>query len=134
MRHDDVVTSSEPTRAGHRNPPVRHAVTVRVKHYGGAVVLCVGGEIDLETASHLQEAASAALREHPKTLIVDLSEVEFLASAGMTVLLECQQQAGTRTRFRVVAGGSAVFRPMDLVGVTRQIVIFPSREEALAAD
>lgn len=134
MGHDEGVRSSESARAGHLNPPARHALTVRVEHYGDAVVLCVSGEIDLETAPHLQEAVSAALDEHPETLIIDLSKVEFLASAGMTVLIRCQQQAGTRTRFRVVAGGSATFRPMDLVGVSKQIVIFPTREEALAAD
>ena len=97
-------------------------------------MLCVRGEVDLVTAGHLQEAIGAALRERPETLIVDLTNVNFLASAGMTVLIDCQRQAGGRTRFRVVASGHTTFRPMELVGVTEHVAIYPTMQAALAAD
>jgi anti-sigma B factor antagonist len=107
---------------------------VRVEPLDDAVVLSVSGEIDLVTAPQLGESINAAMDQEPPTLVVDLSDVDFLASAGMAVLLGCNQKAQGRIRFRVVAAGTTTFRPMELTGVPDEIAIFPTREEALAAD
>ena len=76
--------------------------------HGEAVVLNVAGEIDLATAPQLGESINAAMEQRPETLVVDLSKVDFLASAGMAVLIGCHQQAQGNIRFRIVAtGGTA---------------------------
>ena len=105
-----------------------------VEPHGTAVVLGVAGEIDLATAPQLGESIKAAMAERPETLVVDLTDVDFLASAGMAVLIGCHQQAKGVLRFRIVASGSATFRPMELTGMTDEISIYPTRDEALAAD
>lgn len=102
--------------------------------HGEAVVLNVAGEIDLATAPQLGESINAAMEQRPETLVVDLSEVDFLASAGMAVLIGCHQQAQGNLRFRIVATGSATFRPMELTGMTEEISIYHTRDEALTAD
>lgn len=114
--------------------PENPGLSVRVEPLDGAVVLSVSGEIDLVTAPQLGESINAAMAQEPPTLVVDLSNVDFLASAGMAVLLGCNQKAKGKIRFRVVAAGNATFRPMELTGVPDEIAIFPTREEALAAD
>ena len=48
----------------------------------GAVRLVVGGEIDMSNAGRLAEA----LDSRPGPLVVDLTEVEYLDSAGLSVL------------------------------------------------
>jgi anti-anti-sigma factor len=105
-----------------------------VEPHGKAVVLSVAGEIDLATAPQLGESIDAAMEQRPETLVVDLSDVDFLASAGMAVLIGCHQQAKGVLQFRIVASGSATFRPMELTGMTEEISIYPTRDEALAAD
>jgi anti-sigma B factor antagonist len=110
------------------------AISVRVEPVDDAVVLSVSGEIDLVTAPELGQSINAAMAQEPPTLVVDLSEVDFLGSAGMAVLLGCNQQARGRIRFRVVAAGDTTFRPMELTGVPDEISIFPTREQALADD
>jgi anti-sigma B factor antagonist len=99
---------------------------------GGVVVLRVAGEIDLVTAPQLEESVTRALSERPKVLVVDLTEVGFLASAGMSVLLAAHHQAGEDTDLRVVASGSATFRPLDLTGLAQALSIYPSLRAALA--
>ena len=42
------------------------------------------GDLDVATAPELADAIQAAARKEPAALIVDLSRVDFLASAGMT--------------------------------------------------
>lgn len=109
-------------------------LTVQSEPHGAAVVLAVAGEIDLATAPQLGESIKEAMAREPKTLVVDLSGVGFLASAGMAVLIGCHQQAKGNIRFRIVATGSATFRPMELTGMTDEMSIYPTRAEALAAD
>ena len=115
------------------NQPAEAILSVRVEPADEAVVLSVSGEIDLVTAPQLGESINAAMRQEPVILVIDLSEVDFLGSAGMAVLVGCNQQAQGRTRVRVVAAGDVTFRPMELTGVSDQISIFPTRDEALAA-
>jgi anti-anti-sigma factor len=106
--------------------------SVRVEDTGDTVVLSVNGEVDMATAPALEESIKGALERAPKTLVVDLSGVDFLASAGMSVLIGGNQQAVGRTRFRLVAAGSATLRPMELTGIAAQFSIHPTRDQALS--
>jgi anti-anti-sigma factor len=96
------------------------------------VVLSVAGEVDLLTAPELDKLITAQLEQRPEVLVVDLSDVSFLASAGMSVLIGGNQRAGERTRFRLVAVGNATLRPMELTGIANEFSIHPTRDQALA--
>ncbi|WBB76054.1 STAS domain-containing protein [Micromonospora sp. WMMD1128] len=52
----------------------------------GARVLIAVGEIDLSNAASFAAALDDALRPDGKPLVVDLTEVEYLDSAGLAVL------------------------------------------------
>lgn len=102
------------------------------EEHGPAVVLVVAGEVDLLTAPQLQEALTRALDSRPTVLLVDLSQVEFLASPGLAALVAAYRDAGKHTELRVVAENSATFRPLHLTGLDEEISVFRSRDEALA--
>jgi anti-anti-sigma factor len=106
--------------------------SVRVEDTGDTVVLSVAGEVDMATAPALEESIKEALERAPEMLVVDLSGVGFLASAGMSVLISGNQQAGDRTRFRLVAVGSATLRPMELTGIAAEFSIHPTRDQAMS--
>ena len=106
--------------------------SARVENHGGAVVLSVAGEVDLLTAPELDKLITAQLEQRPEVLVVDLSDVSFLASAGMSVLIGGNQRAGEGTRFRLVAVGNATLRPMELTGIADEFSIHPTRDRALA--
>lgn len=77
---------------------------------GACLVLTVLGEIDHHTAKGLREAIDAELFYHrPKTLKLVLSEVAFMDSSGLGLIL------GRYTRMRELGG------TMVLVEPTRQI-------------
>jgi anti-sigma B factor antagonist len=65
----------------------RRAFDVGQSQVAGAVVLSVQGDVDALTAPRLVEAILGALSEQSSAVVVDLSDVEFLASAGMTALM-----------------------------------------------
>jgi anti-anti-sigma factor len=103
------------------------------KHQAGqATVLTVSGEVDMLTAPQLAEAIHNALAGRPEALVVDLSKVEFLASAGMTVLLTAQADVVPPTRFAVVAEGPATSRPIKLMGIDTVLPLYSTLDSALS--
>lgn len=99
---------------------------------GRVAVVAASGDLDMLTAPQLREAVQAALGKDPVGLIVDLTSVEFLGSAGMQVLMEAHNQTdGTATRFAVVAEGSATSRPLKITGIADLIELYSSLDVAL---
>src|SRR6478609_5839986 len=84
---DEPVGSSDADYAGHDR-----AFAVSPTQRGGAAILSVRGDVDALTAPELTQAIVAALDNGPSTVIVDLSDVAFLASAGMSVLVEAHER------------------------------------------
>ncbi|MGH3951810.1 MAG: STAS domain-containing protein [Pseudonocardiaceae bacterium] len=105
-----------------------------VEWQGRATVLAVAGEIDMLTAPRVEEALMLALESRPETLVVDLTDVRFLGSAGLAALIGAQRKAGKQIGFRVVAAGTATSRPLHVTGLDQQFVVYPSREQALNGD
>ena len=96
-----------------------------------AVVLTVSGEVDMLSAPRLADAIHTALTPSPAALIVDLSKVDFLASAGMTVLLTAQDEVVPPTRFAVVAHGAATSRPIQLTKLDSVLPLYSTLDSAL---
>lgn len=98
---------------------------------GRIAVLTVCGAVDMLTAPALAEAIEAAARRQPCALIVDLSAVDFLASAGIGELVFAHDHLAPRMRFAVVADGPVTSRPMRLVGVDQLVPLHRTLEDAL---
>jgi anti-sigma B factor antagonist len=77
------------------------------------VVISVSGSVDTLSAPWLTEAIDSEVAKRPTGMVVDLSDVEFLASAGMSVLLAALGSADHSGRF-VVADGPATHRPQPV--------------------
>jgi anti-anti-sigma factor len=113
--------------------PSQPAFAVEQSRIAGAVVISVRGDVDALTAPRLTEAILGALPEPPSAVIVDLSDVDFLASAGMTALITANERTAPGVRFLVVADGSGTSRPLKLMGLDRVLALYPSLDEAVSA-
>jgi anti-sigma B factor antagonist len=129
-----IVVSDETTQAnGHTALPADRHFEVDANPMDGAVVLSARGEVDLTTAPLLADAIARHLAGAPNGLIVDLSNVDFLASAGMTVLLEAHQSARrSEKRFAVVADGRGTSRPMKMMGLDQELRLHATLSDALS--
>ncbi len=114
------------------NPIDPTAFSVGKQQVDQAVVLTVSGEVDMLSSPHLAEAIQTALATKPAALVVDLSKVDFLASAGMTVLVTAQAEIEPPTQFAVVANGSATSRPIKLMGIDSVLALYSSLDDALS--
>ena len=96
-------------------------------------VVSVAGVVDMLTAPDLEKAIAEAAKSSPRAVLVDMTAVEFLASAGMGVLIAAQDELAPAVRFAVVADGPATSRPLKLVGVTDVVDLYATLDEALTA-
>jgi anti-sigma B factor antagonist len=95
-------------------------------------VLSLTGELDMLTAPQLEAAIVAAATKEPAAVIVDLTKVTFLASAGMTVLVSGFLDLTPSVQFGIVAGGVAVSRPLKLTGIDTLVTLFPTLDDAVS--
>ncbi|MEH3139945.1 MAG: STAS domain-containing protein [Mycobacterium kyogaense] len=99
----------------------------------GVAIVAVSGVVDMLTSPQLESAIDAALAQKPSAVVIDFTKVEFLASAGMGVLVAAHDRAGADVAFSVVADGPATSRPLKLVGIAEIVSLYPNLDEALAA-
>ena len=112
----------------------RHGFEIHERWSDWLVVLSVNDEVDTLTAPQLSQAICKALGNSATALIIDLTEVTFLASVGMSVLVAAQQAADAMAvRFAVVAEGVATSRPIRLLGIDAVLALFPTLGDALRA-
>lgn len=112
--------------------PVADTMTTTVASQDGATVLTVAGEVDLATAPALESSIEAILNGKPAALIIDLTAVSFLASAGMAVLVATHQRAGDATAIAVVADGPATSRQLRMTNLDQVFAVHSTLEAALA--
>lgn len=93
----------------------------------GAVTVTVVGEVDTFTAPVLRSTLDSQLEQQPRELIIDLSGVQFLGSAGLAVLVETQKSARSRdVGLRLIATTRAVTRPLEVTGLIDLFTIVDS--------
>ncbi len=109
------------------------ALQVRPTWIDRVLVLSVSGDIDALTAPQLTEAILTALADQPDAMVVDLSDVDFLASAGMSVLVLAHEQVTRTAGFAVVADGPSTSRILKLVQLDQVFPIVSSLPEAIEA-
>ena len=97
----------------------------------GLAVVSVSGSVDMLTAPGLTEAIDSALAKKPKGLIIDLLKVEFLGSAGISVLMKTRDNLGDSIPFCVVADGPATHRPLTLLGINELMSVYRRLDAAV---
>ena len=98
--------------------------------HGRVEIIRARGAVDLLTGPELERCIEAALDRQPTAIIVDLTDVDFLASFGMSILLRVNERL-VRTSLVVVANGPATSRPMEILGLTDVLTIRATLPSAL---
>lgn len=90
----------------------------------GAVRVTAAGEVDTFTCPRLRSTLKAQLGAKPGKLVLDLSAVTFLGSAGLAALVEAQRSAhADRVALELIATSRAVRRPLEVTGLIELFTI-----------
>lgn len=105
----------------------------------GVRVVAVRGELDLSTASDLEGPLEEAISDAGGSVLIDLSECEFIDSTGIALIVRAWQRfdrgAGGDGNGRVVicSDNQQVRRVLEITGLELSIPIHGTRDAALAA-
>ena len=102
-----------------------------------ALTVVVSGEVDGLTAPRLRIALRDAFdRLLGRTLVLDLSDVEFLGSPGLRTLLDSAHEGMRHPGYQplrvVVDSNRPVIRPIEIAGLDNVLALYHSVSDALA--
>ena len=99
---------------------------------GGTCVVSVAGELDMYSAQRFKETLLGALGNAPASVIVDLTECEFIDSSALGVLI------GAHNRLDALSVGLSIVTPnpsirkvFEITGLDTLFVLHPNRAAAM---
>ena len=107
---------------------------LRLDGYGrdGWLVLEVEGEIDMATAPKLRERLLAAVNDGAHRVVVDLSEVAFVDSTGLGVLIGALKRVRLHDGdLRIVCTQRGVRKVFDITGLDQVFGLYDALDDAV---
>ena len=115
-------------------PGLRKAAVLSVDSKDGVAIVQLAGELDLYNAPTVREALKEATEDGPERVVVDLSEVEFIDSTALGVLIEARSRFANRRAFLLAAPGLETRRALEISGLDRHFAVHESVDSAVSAD
>jgi anti-sigma B factor antagonist len=112
---------------------LRKDAVLGVESAGNACIVKLGGELDLYNAPQVRDALTEACADLPGRVVVDLSEVEFIDSTALGVLIEARTKLDNHRAFLLAAPGLETRRALEISGLDRHFGVHESVSEALLA-
>lgn len=109
-----------------REPPVRS-----VDVAGNATVVRLAGELDLYNADEIRNALNEVIATSPARVVVDLTDVDFLDSTALGVLIEARSKLGA-DELALAAPQHEVRRTLQVSGLDRRLAVYDTVDAALA--
>lgn len=105
---------------------------VEVRREGSAALIAISGELDLASGPRLEEAL-AELDPEVQLVVVDLRQLEFMDSTGLSIIVRAHQRlAGEERELSLVRGSPQVQRLLDLTGVAERVRLVEAPDELLS--
>jgi anti-anti-sigma factor len=102
----------------------------------GVRTISVRGELDLSTAPELEGPLDQALENDEGSVLIDLSQCEFIDSTGIALIVRAWQRLNSGENGRVLvlcSQNDQVRRVLEITGLELSIPVHTTRDEALAA-
>jgi anti-sigma B factor antagonist len=120
--------ASREEHEGVRVPPV-----AGVERNGTASVVRLTGELDLYNAHEVREVLLTEASAEPERIVVELSDVSFVDSTMLGVLIEARTKLPNPRAFLLAAPRAQTRRALELAGLDGYFGVHETLAEALAA-
>jgi anti-anti-sigma factor len=95
--------------------------------------IILSGDLDASTAAEFKTQVEAAAATDPKELILDMTALDYMASAGLRVLIFAKQKMGQDVEIYVVSPQDLVRGTIEKTGFHHSVHIVEKYEEAVTA-
>jgi anti-sigma B factor antagonist len=119
-------------RATEDHPTDRQFVTEATPLGSDAYLITLAGEFDLHACPQFERRVLEALGRGASELVVDLSEVSFIDSTTIGILMRTRKRlTPLRGRLLLVCADSNILRLFEITALDRMFEIFDTKDEAL---
>jgi anti-sigma B factor antagonist len=110
-------------------PNREHPVLAIDRRENGTVVQ-LGGELDLYNADQVRAGLADAIAGDPGRVVVDMSQVEFVDSTALGVLIEARSKLG-KDRLALASPQIETRRALEVSGLARHLPVHDTVDDAL---
>ena len=108
---------------------------VRFEREEETVIAVVTGEVDMSNAATVRQQIAESVTPDDDAVIVDLSELSFIDSAGLHSLIELGTVLDERRQKLLLClpPGSTIRRAIEIIGLPHAVSVYSDRGEAMEA-
>jgi anti-anti-sigma factor len=108
---------------------------VRFEREDETVVALLTGEVDMSNATAVRQQIAGSVTPDDDALIVDLSELSFIDSAGLHSMIELGTVLDERRQHLLLClpPGSTIRRAIEIIGLPHAVSVYSDRGEAMDA-
>lgn len=100
----------------------------------GVEFLLVEGEVDIASASRLISVLNSSVAEAIKAVVVDLTQVGFMDSTGLALLINANRRLTLRRKgFAVICPPGPLRRVFEITDMVETLHVCPDHESATRA-
>ena len=104
---------------------------IRSERRGTDHVIALAGELDLSDASRVAEEIIRVEATDARTIVVDLSALEFIDSTGVRIIVEADARSrGNGHRLRLLRGPRPVRRVFEIAGLNDRLPFVDEPQQA----
>lgn len=97
--------------------------TVTTDILENVAMLTLTGALDSSTASQFQEAIQKIIPESPKELVMNVEKLDFMASAGLRVIIFAKQKLGPAVKLILVNPQDQLLETLKMTGLLFSVTI-----------
>jgi anti-sigma B factor antagonist len=107
------------------------ALNVTQEITNGISKITLSGRLDAATAQAFKIEVEKAAAEKAKTIVLLLSGLEYMASAGLRVLVFAKQKMGPAAKIYIVGAQDMVLQTIELSGFHQAVTILKEYDPAI---
>ena len=107
----------------------KHALTITVESVNDVPVIRAAGELEIATVPEMRAVVAQLAELQPRALIFDFSDVSYLDSSGLGILVSAKKRLGNyRGEIVVVTRQQSVLKALSLSGLDQILRVVPTVE------
>jgi anti-anti-sigma factor len=106
------------------------ALTVSSEIAKGIAKITLVGELDASVAGDFRAAIEKAAADHPKRLVLMMSDLQYMASAGLRTLVFAKQKMGSSVEIYCIGVTEPVRETIEMTGFQHSVIMLDAYDAA----
>ncbi|MFA5262407.1 MAG: anti-sigma factor antagonist [Opitutaceae bacterium] len=107
------------------------AFSAQLEVVNNVAKITLSGRLDASTANQFRDLIEKAAAQKVKAAVIMLADLEYMASAGLRVIVFARQKMGASVKLYTVAAQDIVRETIEVSGFSQALVMLPAYDAAL---